>query len=197
MMLTIAPVLRKPTAPIRETRVAPRPHVRMEYPGLSCPIDQRPLPTIEGVGLEAYELRRVQWARNRAEAAFSLGCDPSDLDLVASVGRDAAREELKRVLRERAHARPPVVKPRRDAGDEAWLAAMSRDFEVSPIKRLVEGRRKSWDAACEVDSGLVGARGVTPHNFFDKVTHVYPLVLRHGDCHFRGDGCCGPSSRAV
>ena len=146
-------------APIRETRVAPRPHIRLEYPGLSCPIDQRVLPTIEGRGLEAYELRRVECARNAAEAAFSLDCDPCELDLAASVGRAAAREELKRVLRERTHARPLVVKPRRDAGDETWLAAMSRDFEVSPIKRLVEQRRRNWDAVCMVDSGLVGHPG--------------------------------------
>lgn len=153
LTVTIAPVLRKPTAPIRETRVAPRPHVRM---GPSCPIDRRPLPTIEGVGLEADELRRVDRARLEAETDFARDSDPSVVDLAASVGRAKAREELVRVLRERTQARP-AVKARRDAGDEAWLVA-NWEFEVMPIKRLVEQRRKDWDEVGTVESGLVGHR---------------------------------------
>lgn len=131
------------------------PH-KLEFRGLCSPIDSRVLPTIDGTGLEPRERNRVERVRNAAEAKFSDGCPPSELDLVESIGRAAARKELVLVLRERTHAKPPVVKPRHDAGDEAWLAAMSRDFEVSPIKRLVEQRRKTWDAMCMADSGLVG-----------------------------------------
>ena len=148
MMLTIAPVLRKPAAPIRETRVAPRPHIRMEQAGPSCPIDQRALPQINGVGLEAHELSRVNRARNRAMSLYLLDCTPSDLDLAESVGRAAAKAELILVLRDR------TAKAKRDA-----------PCELMPIRVRIGQRQMRWDAgamgwdAYEKNSGLVGHEG--------------------------------------
>lgn len=157
-VITIA----RKVVPIRETRVAPRPHVRLEFPGLCTPIDQRTLPTIEGVGLEADELSRVNRARNRAMSVYRVDCSPSDLDLAESVGRAAAKDELRRTLRDRPHAKPLVVKAKRDARDEAFWAAMSREFEVTPVRVHIGQRQARWDAECqsenwaERNSGLVG-----------------------------------------
>lgn len=100
----------RPTKPVR---VAPRPDAPfgegLEERGLCCPIDQRPLPTINGQGLEQREFWRINGAQNRAMASYGFDCPEASQAEIERVGRLAATDELRRVLAERPAA--PALKP--------------------------------------------------------------------------------------
>ncbi|WP_422928588.1 hypothetical protein [Singulisphaera sp. PoT] len=99
---------------VKPTRRSPRidaPFAEgLEERGLCCPIDRRPLPTIDGVGLEAGELARLGRARTRAMAAYAKDCPFADRAEVECVGKKAATDELRRLLMERPAA-PELVTP--------------------------------------------------------------------------------------
>ena len=67
---------------VKPTRVGPRREATFgegleDQPGLCCPIDQRPLPMINGQGLTSEELDRVCRAKARAWHSYA-----TDLSLI-------------------------------------------------------------------------------------------------------------------
>jgi len=114
MLLTNpTPVQRKRGRLVRPVRVTP-PSTEpfgsgLEEHGLCCPIDQRPLPTVDGVGLTKEEAWRVTGAENRARAAYAHDCPEATLLEIDHVARKAAMDELRRLLMERPAA--PPLKP--------------------------------------------------------------------------------------
>ena len=153
---------------VKPTRRSPRidtPFAEgLEERGLCCPIDRRPLPTIDGVGLEAGELARLGRARTRAMAAYAKDCPFADRAEVEYVGKKAATDELRRLLMERPAApelKAPepkveavpmgtVEKPARNHGrckpftsaDLDWWAANSPTRNDGYV---VVARRMTWD----------------------------------------------------
>lgn len=156
---------RRVLPPAKPTRIAPRPAddfaagITTDKPGRCTPIDQRTLPTIEGAGLTTEEFRRVTGAENRARAAYAEGCPEASFAECHRVGVLAAKDELRRALKDRPAApelktvaKPaprPAIKPTRrlaatahTPADEQWWTAHA------PSNRLgyyVEGGVDPYD----------------------------------------------------
>ncbi|WP_422928592.1 hypothetical protein [Singulisphaera sp. PoT] len=156
-----------PAKPTRRSDRPARPFGEgLEERGLSCPIDQRPLPTIQGVGLTCEESRRINGARNRAFAEYASSCPEATLIECEVVARKAATDELRRALMDRPAAPElkapepePVVeavpmgtvgKPARNHGrckpftsaDLDWWAANSPTRNEGYV---VVARRMTWE----------------------------------------------------
>ncbi|WP_422928569.1 hypothetical protein [Singulisphaera sp. PoT] len=137
-----------PTKPARRSDRPSRPFGEgLEDRGLCCPIDQRPLPMINGQGLTQSERWRVNGAQNRAMSSYAFDCPEASLSEIENVGRKAATDELRRLLMERpaapalklvevepapaprpASSNPRVTRRVHDRGDELWWAQI-RDAE--------------------------------------------------------------------
>ncbi|WP_422930867.1 hypothetical protein [Singulisphaera sp. PoT] len=157
--MTIMTRTRPTVKPTRRSPRIDRPFGEgLEERGLCCPIDQRPLPKINGQGLTSEEFDRVNRAKNRAWHAYAVDCPEASLPECDVVARKAATDELRRLLMERPSApalatavevepevaveASPVVSPphssipapkfarRRihDRGDELWWSQV-RDAE--------------------------------------------------------------------
>ncbi|WP_422929060.1 hypothetical protein [Singulisphaera sp. PoT] len=72
--------------------------------GLSCPIDQRPLPGLDGQRLEQFEAWRTWGAFNDAFADYAIGHPDASLAECEAIARRAAAEELRRLLKDRPAA---------------------------------------------------------------------------------------------
>ncbi|WP_422927005.1 hypothetical protein [Singulisphaera sp. PoT] len=139
---------------VKPTRVAPRREAAFgegleDQPGLSCPIDQRPLPTIQGVGLTGEESRRVNGARNRAFAEYARSCPEATLPECDVVARKAAHDELRRLLKERpaAPALAPVVEVEPEVAVEPVPVVSPRHTSI-PIPKFA--RRPNHDRGDEL-----------------------------------------------
>lgn len=151
---TPAPVTRKYRRPVRPVRVSPRsaePFASgLEEHGICCPIDQRPLPTVDGVGLTSEEFRRVTGAENCAWAAYAFDCPQASLIEIDHVARKAATDELRRVLRERPAA--PALATSDQFADVDKLVDVSSAVQPVPMgttrAERPRGNRSHHDHGC-------------------------------------------------
>lgn len=142
--------------PIRPTRIAPRPEGEFAE-GLLAEVDPESsyalssiLPKTCGFGLTGEEHDRVAAARNRTRAAFKSDCPAAPYREVERVAEQAAKDEMRRVLRERPAAvavevkvdeQPtPVAAPAKPTGSRFNATKLS----PAPVKRpLVRPRLES------------------------------------------------------
>ncbi len=125
--------------PIKPFRVAPRPNspfaegLVIDEPGLSSPIDQRTLPTIDGAGLTADEHRQVNGARNRAMGEYGRSCPDAEWAEIERVGRAAATDQLRIVLKARPGAPPLPAKPMPMGTVHTPKAARRRPYTTADV----------------------------------------------------------------
>ncbi|WP_422931419.1 hypothetical protein [Singulisphaera sp. PoT] len=151
--------------PIKPTRVAPhhnRPFaegILPEVAPLSCPIDQRPLPNINGSGLTCEQSRRINGAKNRAFAEYAHSCPEASLIDCERVGRKATADEMRRLLKER-----PPAPPHKAAADELEVELL-KDSQMTDkeARRVVSAYWKGFcafeDAHPGVDAGWCEPHG--------------------------------------
>ncbi|WP_422928334.1 hypothetical protein [Singulisphaera sp. PoT] len=149
---------------VKPTRKSPRPDrpfgegLLPDETPLSCPIDQRPLPNINGSGLTCEESRRINGAKNRAFAEYARSCpeaSPAECDRVA---RKAAADEMRRLLKER-----PPAPPLKRAEDELEVVLL-KDSEMTDkeCRRVVSA---FWRGFCDFENKHPGidAEWCEPH----------------------------------